>query len=75
MAQKFEKFRCAVCKDEREGPFLLIATRDGANLHKVCAKHIPKGHDIDREEGVGKHMVKPNADGTVRSMVYEDLKV
>lgn len=75
-------FRCAKCYENKDGQPLKIASRDGHTLHDVCHSHIPDGHGVDHEyehnytvEGEAKsHTVKPNADGVIRTMVFEDLQ-
>ena len=75
-------FWCAKCEETKEGVSLKIASRDGSTLHSVCSHHVPSEHGTDHayihnyvdEKGAAQsHEVKPNADGTIRTLVFEDL--
>lgn len=80
-------FRCAKCFENKDGAPLKIASRDGHTLHDVCPSHVPDEHgvghhyehnytvkDKDGNDVATSHVVRPNADGVIRTIVFEDLK-
>lgn len=73
-------FWCPICKEQKGADVasLQIGSRDGSTLHTVCKVHVPADHHEDHEsthpnaEG-NPETVNLNADGVVRTLVFEDL--